>query len=98
MTVEFHEGVDHMNGARVLEYVRSRHSASEQGNDVAPGQRQQEVIFGVINPLKDPNFYKNVGRAGRLYKFYQEPFAQYLSIQEMIGIAHVIFPIRNQLQ
>ncbi len=96
-TVEFHEGVEHMNGQRVLEYVRSRHSSSEQGNDVARGQRQQEVILEVINALKNPNFFRDTARTGRLYRFYQDHFAQYLPITELIAIAKQLFPLRNTI-
>src|SRR5579859_4859940 len=64
-TVEFKTGVEHMSGSRVLEYIRSRHSEGQQGNDIARGQRQQEVILDLVNELKNPSFYKNVARAGR---------------------------------
>jgi len=99
MTVEFKQGIEHMNGARVLEYVRSRHSASEQeGTDIARGQRQQEVILNVIDTLKNPSFFRDVGRAGRLYRFYQDHFAQYLLPTEAIGLGKTLFPLRNQVQ
>lgn len=98
MTVEFHQGVEHMSGQRVLEYVRSRHSASEQeGNDVARGQRQQEVILDVINTLKNPSFFRDIPRAGRLYRFYQTHFSQFLGIPETIGLAKILYPLRNQI-
>src|SRR5579859_811776 len=96
-TVEFKTGVEHMSGARILEYVRSRHSTSDQGNDIARGQRQQEVILDLVNELKNPSFYKNVPRAGKLYQFYVNNFAQYLPVTEAIGIARALVPFRNSI-
>jgi LCP family protein required for cell wall assembly len=98
-TVSFAQGVEHMSGARVLEYVRSRHSTDEtQGNDVARGQRQQEVILAVIETLKNPRFYLDVTKAGRLYKFYNDHFASALPLTEVIGIGKQIYPMRNQFK
>ncbi len=91
-TVEFKTGVEHMSGKRVLEYVRSRHSASDQGNDVARGQRQQEVIFALLNQIKQPAFFKDVARDGKLYHFYEQNFGQYLPVTEAIGMAKQLYP------
>lgn len=96
-TVEFKQGVEHMSGARVLIYVRSRHSASDQGNDLARSQRQQEVIQGIASTFKQKNFYKDIPRLGRLYKFYVDHFGQYLSVSDGIGLVRALIPNRNTI-
>ena len=98
MTVEFKAGIEHMNGERALQFIRSRHSTGDQGDDVARSQRQQQVISALITTLKKPGFYKDVARAGRLYHFYNQEFGQTLPMTELIGIGKRLIPVRNQLQ
>jgi LCP family protein required for cell wall assembly len=69
-TVEFKSGVQNLTGKQVLKYVRSRHSQNDQGTDDARARRQQEVIQALIQKIKDPHFYRDLPRLGRLYKFY----------------------------
>lgn len=97
-TVEFKTGIEHMSGDRVLEFVRSRHSTTDQGNDLARALRQQTVVFALINQLKQPRFYFDVARAGKLYAFYIQHFAQYLPITEMIGIGKSLYPVMKNIK
>jgi LCP family protein required for cell wall assembly len=97
-TVEFKQGVEHMSGQRVLEYVRSRHANGDQGTDDARAQRQQQVILSLVNLFKQPSFIKDVARDGKLYHFYLAHFANYLPVTELIGIGHKMYPVRNSLK
>lgn len=45
--VHFLKGVQHMNGATSLEYVRSRHALGVEGSDFSRSQRQQNLILAV---------------------------------------------------
>jgi anionic cell wall polymer biosynthesis LytR-Cps2A-Psr (LCP) family protein len=92
MTIEFKPGIEHMSGARVLEYIRSRHSGDDEGTDTARASRQQEVILALINTLKNRGFYKDPARVGRLYHFYDQHFAQSLSITELIALGRRLLP------
>lgn len=50
-TVEFVKGQEHMDGARALIYVRSRHAAGNTGSDFSRGRRQQAVLNGLRNKM-----------------------------------------------
>src|SRR5258708_19756714 len=60
--------------------------------------RQQDVVFGLLAQLKQPQFYYDLTRAGKLYAFYSQHFAQYLPITEGMGIGKMLFHVRNNLQ
>ncbi len=45
--VSFTAGVEHMNGQRALEFVRSRHGTGGEGSDFARARRQQKVLLAL---------------------------------------------------
>ena len=49
-TLSFNKGLNHMDGATTLKFVRSRHSDT-QGNDFARSERQMAVLEGIKNKL-----------------------------------------------
>jgi len=53
VTVSFQQGLQHMDGTRALEYVRSRHSESTEGSDFARTRRQQDVIIAIKQKIVD---------------------------------------------
>lgn len=65
-TVTFTEGIEHMDGARSLVYVRSRHAQGEAGSDFSRNRRQQAVLLAlkqkVVTPqvLLDPFRFKEI--------------------------------------
>jgi LCP family protein required for cell wall assembly len=96
-TVEFKPGKQQMDGNQVLKYVRSRHAQNDQGTDNARSSRQQEVIQALIVKFRDPQFYRDLPRLGRLYRFYNERFSKIISVQEAIGIIHLLLPLKDQI-
>lgn len=50
--IHFDQGIQYMDGARALEFVRSRHGTNGEGSDFARSMRQQDVI----NAVKDKTF------------------------------------------
>ncbi len=53
--VTFQQGWEHMNGARALKYVRSRHGTNGEGSDFARSRRQQKVLIAVKQKLLGVN-------------------------------------------
>lgn len=51
-TVSFASGTQHMDGARALQYARSRHGTNGENSDFARSRRQQQII----SALKDKVF------------------------------------------
>ena len=65
--LHFDKGLNHMNGATALEFVRSRHGTGVEGSDFARSKRQEKVIKAfkdkvlsaqtILNPSKVINLY-----------------------------------------
>ena len=55
-TVVFSEGENHMDGMTALKFVRSRHSAGDEGTDFARSNRQQQVISSLRQKIITPGF------------------------------------------
>ena len=49
--IHFERGLQKMNGARALTYVRSRHALGPEGSDFARSQRQQQIILAFKNKI-----------------------------------------------
>lgn len=90
-TIEFEAGPQQMTGSRALEYIRSRKSEDDEGNDLARESRQQQVILSLVQKLSDPMFYyRNPEIAGRLLKFYQENWGSHLPLKDLISLANTL--------
>ncbi len=50
-TIEFKQGVTHMNGVTALKFVRSRYAEGPEGTDLARSDRQQQVIKALTQKL-----------------------------------------------
>lgn len=55
-TIAFPQGVNHLDGQTALKFVRSRHSAGEEGTDYARSRRQQQVISALRQKFMTPTF------------------------------------------
>ncbi|MBI4058198.1 LCP family protein [Candidatus Gottesmanbacteria bacterium] len=59
-TVSFTQGIEHMDGARSLKYVRSRHSEGDEGTDFSRGRRQQEILLALKNKILESMSLRNI--------------------------------------
>ncbi len=55
-SITFATGSAHMNGETALKFVRSRHSAGDEGTDFARSRRQQQVISALRQKMLTPAF------------------------------------------
>lgn len=58
-TIEYKQGVQHLNGQSALKYARSRHSEGEAGSDFARSRRQQQIIVALRDKVSSPYFFLN---------------------------------------
>ncbi len=96
-TVTFEAGLQRMDGPRVLDYIRSRKAAGEQGTDEARSERQRVVIEQLVARLMQPTLWLDPIMAGSLYQLYVESFQEYISIPELVATGRVLLPVRQQL-
>ena len=90
-TVQFSEGIEHMNGERALIFLRSRHSKDRiEGTDEARILRQQKVIQSMMSKAVNPDILKNPTVLGRLYALYQSEFASAVPFGQVVAIGRYI--------
>lgn len=93
--ISFEVGPQQMNADRALEYVRSRYSEGNEGTDESRALRQQlvlEALFKKISTIRNPE------TLGKLYRFYLDRFANFLSLDEINPLAanYLIYLEKNQ--
>lgn len=96
-TIEFKPGVEVMNGERALQYIRSRHAQGAQGSDDARAVRQQLVIQSLLSQLLSQEPSDNVQLYGKLFAYYRRHFARYISFNELIATAKVLYPNKHTI-
>jgi len=60
--IKFTAGWEHMDGARSLEYARSRHGQWPEGTDFARNKRQQKLITAIGDKIKSDTSLTNVSK------------------------------------
>lgn len=85
-TVTFEVGEQTLSGERALQYIRSRKSGDDQGDDIARGTRQQRIIEALITTLQSKRVITNPKLLGNLVKYYQDTFDSSLPLSEGISI------------
>lgn len=71
-TISFKRGIEHMDGKRALEFVRSRHGTNSEGSDFARSKRQQKVIDGVRDKLFSLGVILNPVKVNELYNIVKD--------------------------
>jgi LCP family protein required for cell wall assembly len=92
-TVSFQKGEAHLDGARALEFVRSRHGNNGEGSDFARSRRQQLVIQAVREKLFSLGTLANPKKIGDLLNILSGHIQTDLSSWDMISFA----PLASQI-
>lgn len=90
-TVSFKQGTEHMNGARALTFIRSRHSTDLiEGTDDARSLRQQQVITAVMKRVMGAVSQFDLKTLGNLYAFYQSTYGNIVPPVQLIAIGKAL--------
>lgn len=84
--LHFEAGVQKMDGATALKYVRSRHAEGEEGSDFARGRRQQEVLLALKAKLMSKDIYLNPGQLEKLYGAFDEATDTDMKFGELLTV------------
>ena len=90
-TISFKTGPQILSGEQALQYMRSRKSGDDEGDDNARGARQQLIIQSLANTAQSKAVLTNLKLIGTLLRYYQETYSQYMSLSEGISIATKLF-------
>lgn len=69
-TLQFNQGVQHMDGETTLKFVRSRNAVGDEGTDIAREKRQQKVVEAVKEKLLSKDVILNLSRIRNLYSVF----------------------------
>ena len=94
-TVSFDKGLNHMNGAIALKFVRSRHALGTEGSDFSREKRQQKVIEAIKNKLTIFVKKNNIDQFKKLYVILDELIKRDISNQQVAIIFKNIILKRN---
>ncbi|MFZ6014925.1 MAG: LCP family protein [Patescibacteria group bacterium] len=89
-TISFDQGPAHLDGAKALEYVRSRHGNNGEGSDFARSRRQQIVIQAIRDKLLSMGTLANPKKMSELYNVVSENIQTDLSAWDMVAFAPLI--------
>ena len=96
-TVTFEQGEQTLSGERALQYIRSRKSGDEQGDDTARSERQQQVITALSSKIMSRELLTNPEILGKLTRYYQETFEQYLPLTQAAAVVRQLVPQRQNI-
>lgn len=94
-TIRFQKGWQKMDGARALEYVRSRHGTGGEGSDFARMQRQQKVITAIKDKVMAMNIIENPQKTWTLFNLLNKYFETNLAFDEIIKLTKTLQNIQE---
>ena len=100
ITVEFPDGLNHLDSTNIAPFVRSRKSAqtaAQGGTDIGRIQRQQLLLDALLSKFKSPQFYQNPQNLLRLYRFFHTDLETNLTDRDLASLALQGYPYFSQL-
>ncbi|NCN50947.1 MAG: hypothetical protein COU67_00765 [Candidatus Pacebacteria bacterium CG10_big_fil_rev_8_21_14_0_10_44_54] len=88
-TVAFAKGEESMSGERFLEFIRSRHSDSAEGTDLARSERQKLAIAAVLRAISD-RLISQPSTLGKLFSFYETRFSTAVPLEDIVAIGKAL--------
>jgi LCP family protein required for cell wall assembly len=95
-TVGFAAGPQVMNGARALQFVRSRHGTGGEGGDFARSERQQKVMTAVAGKLLSLGTLGNPNKIAELWGVVSSHIQTDLSIWDTVKLAQLASSLDSQ--
>ena len=90
-TVLFERGPQHMDGARALMYVRSRHSLdNNEGSDFARSRRQQQVISAVKEKMFSTTLFFRPQKIAEIIEALKTNMATNMEVWQMLTLGNTL--------
>lgn len=98
-TIEFTNGMQHMDGTRALAYVRSRNAQGESGTDFARSKRQQEVLVSVKDKIQKERPWLSPSYMKRLLFTVDEIIDTDMKVSELLALGKLLQGVHeNQIR
>jgi len=95
-TVSFNSGWQIMNGARALEFIRSRHGTNNESTDFARMKRQQKMLLAVKEKIQKIKILEEPDKVWRLFHLLARYFKTNLEFDEMVRLGKILSKIENE--
>lgn len=83
--IHFNAGLQKMDGATALKFVRSRHGNNNEGTDFARAERQQKVILAIKDKMFSLNTILNPTKIKELYDSYSKNVDTNIGLADLQG-------------
>lgn len=88
-TISFAKGWQHLDGARALQFARSRHGNNFEGSDFARSRRQQKLMVAVRDKLLSRETLLHPSRITDILNTLDEHISTNLNIPELLELAQL---------
>ncbi len=95
-SLHFDSGVQQMDGARALKYVRSRLAVGDEGTDFARARRQQEVLLALKQKLTSPSVWLSPRRLRQLFLSFEKAIDSDMNIGELATIGKLFAAVDTE--
>lgn len=89
-TIVFERGVELMDGARALQFSRSRHGSHGEGSDFARARRQQKIVSALREKILTPGVLANPIKLTSLFNTLTTHIDTDLNIIELVEFAQKV--------
>lgn len=92
--IHFDAGLQLMDGATALKFIRSRHAEGDEGTDFARSARQQKVITALRNEIFSPRFLLS-SKPEKMYEIFKTSIKSNISQNEIWNLVWLAFYARH---
>ena len=96
-TISFEKGVQIMDGATALKFVRSRNAEGEEGTDIARAARQQKVLLGIRQKVLSPATFLSPLKLIRIWKVVMKSIESDIPAEKGAVLVRKAFSAREKV-
>lgn len=96
-TIEFKQGLQHMDGATALKFVRSRHAEGDEGSDLARALRQQKVMKAMVAKILTPSTFLSLQRDSDLLTIINSSLETDIPAEKALILTRWVVDSRNNV-
>lgn len=96
-TLSFTQGIQHMDGATALKFIRSRNAEGDEGTDLARAARQQVVIVAIKNKLTSRDVFTSPKTLLAVFDTTMAALETDLDRQQLAVLARLAYDARDSI-
>lgn len=93
--LHFDAGLQHMNGERALDYVRTRHAEGDEGSDFARNRRQQDLLVALKQKLTKASIWFPPDKGAALFRALDDATDTDMNLGEFLTVGRLFVQFRQ---